>query len=256
MPALAQSRSTLPHSFVARSTMAVTCSKFETSAPSTIAVPPALRISSTTASAGESEPPVPSRAPPKSLTTTLAPRLASPRACALPRPLPAPVTMATRPSNLIAIVQFLLLLPSPLVGERGAKRRMRGCLYKRVRGERPLTRLRSAKPPSPTRGEGRIARFDRLLSSDGLPGQARQRRAASTEIGQAEPFRDQRGLVLAFDLHGDVGASLEFVGLAQLGLGQHEAAADALARADRRDEAQLVEAVVHAHRGARDHGHH
>jgi hypothetical protein len=86
--------------------MAVTCSKLETSAPSAIAVPPAFLISSTTASAGDSEPPLPSRAPPKSLTTTLAPRLASPSACARPRPLPAPVTMATRPSNLIVIRYF------------------------------------------------------------------------------------------------------------------------------------------------------
>src|SRR5882762_5182088 len=89
MPALAHIRSTLPHSLVARST---------------IAVPPALRISSTTASAGDSDPPLPSRAPPKSLTTTLAPRLANPSACARPRPLPAPVTMATRPSNLIVMI--------------------------------------------------------------------------------------------------------------------------------------------------------
>src|SRR6187399_2550711 len=114
MPALAHSRSTLPHSLVARSTIALTCSKFETSALSAIAVPPALRISSTTASAGVSDPPVPSRAPPKSLTTTLAPRLASPSACARPRPLPAPVTIATRPSNLIAMRSFPFFFPSPL----------------------------------------------------------------------------------------------------------------------------------------------
>src|SRR4030088_22235 len=44
MPALAQSRSTLPHSFVARSTIAFTCSKLETSAPSAMATPPAFRI--------------------------------------------------------------------------------------------------------------------------------------------------------------------------------------------------------------------
>src|SRR4051812_42295181 len=104
MPALAHKRSTLPHSLVARSTIAVTCSKLETSAPSAIAVPPALRISSTTASAGVREPPLPSRAPPKSLTTTFAPRLARPSACARPRPLPAPVTIATRPSNLIVMI--------------------------------------------------------------------------------------------------------------------------------------------------------
>jgi hypothetical protein len=76
-------------------------------APSAIASPPALWISSTTASAGVSDPPVPSRAPPKSLTTTLAPRAASPSACARPRPLPAPVTIATRPSNLIVMREFL-----------------------------------------------------------------------------------------------------------------------------------------------------
>src|SRR5437762_4915355 len=103
MPAFAHSRSTLPHSLVARATMALTCSKLETSAPSAIATPPDLRISSTTFSAGVSDPPVPSRAPPKSLTTTLAPRLASPSAWARPRPLPAPVTIATRPSNLIVM---------------------------------------------------------------------------------------------------------------------------------------------------------
>src|SRR5258708_24407884 len=106
MPAFATSRSTLPHSLVACSTIALICSKFETSAPSAIATPPVFRISSTTDSAGVSDPPVPSRAPPKSLTTTLAPRAASPSACARPRPLPAPVTIATRPSNLIVICIF------------------------------------------------------------------------------------------------------------------------------------------------------
>src|SRR5260370_30026142 len=119
MPALAHRRSTLPHSFVARSTIAVTCPNFEMSAPSAIAVPPALRISSTTVSAGVSDPPVPSRAPPKSLTTTLAPRLASPSACSRPRPLPAPVTIATRPSNLIAMsYDSLVLLPFSPCGRR------------------------------------------------------------------------------------------------------------------------------------------
>src|SRR5205809_305472 len=53
--------------------------------------------------------------------------------------------------------------PSPLVGEGGAKRRMRG-LYPR-RGlyppREPLTRLRFAKPPSPTRGERKKAASSR-----------------------------------------------------------------------------------------------
>src|SRR5262249_12296968 len=187
MPALAQSRSTLPHSLVARSTIAVTCPNLETSAPSAIAVPPALRISSTTFSAGVSELPVPSRAPPKSFTTTLAPRLASPSACARPRPLPAPVTMATRPSNLIVMI---------------------------VRSQ------------------------------------------SSSEIDQAEPVGNDRGLVLALDLDPHIGERLQLGGLAQLRFLQDETAAHALARAHRRDEAQPVEAVVDPHGGAFDDRHH
>src|SRR3982074_3807720 len=92
MPALAHNRSTLLHSLVARSPITLTCSKLETSAPSAIASPPALRISSTTASAGVSEPPVRARGPPEAPSTTLAPRLASPSACARPRPLPGTLT--------------------------------------------------------------------------------------------------------------------------------------------------------------------
>ena len=45
---------------------------------------------------GARETPVPSRAPPRSLTTTQAPSLASVRAYSRPRPPPAPVTMTTR----------------------------------------------------------------------------------------------------------------------------------------------------------------
>src|SRR5882724_9202668 len=174
MPALATSRSTLPHSLVARSTIAFTCVKFETSAPSAIAVPPALRISSTTASAGESEPPVPSRAPPKSLTTTLAPRLASPSACARPRPLPAPVTIATRPSNLIAMsgipAVFLLVVPGPDPGIH----QNRG-----VFEQRWMAGSSQVKPGH----DGRI----------------------SIEIDQPDPVGDQSGFFLALDLDGDVG---------------------------------------------------
>src|SRR5437879_13486433 len=45
------------------------------------------------------------------------------------------------------------LFPSPLVGEGGAKRRMRGLCPRRE----PLIRLRFANAPSPTRGEGKNA---------------------------------------------------------------------------------------------------
>src|SRR5215469_7205384 len=63
------------------------------------ALPPAPMISSTTASAGPEEAPVPSTPPPTSLTTTRAPPAASAIACARPNPRPAPVTAATRPSH-------------------------------------------------------------------------------------------------------------------------------------------------------------
>src|SRR5262249_29998766 len=49
--------------------------------------------------AGVALAPLPSSATPTSLTTTSAPRLARSFACARPRPPPAPVTIATLPSN-------------------------------------------------------------------------------------------------------------------------------------------------------------
>ena len=52
-------------------------------------------INWTTSSAAAVEDPSPSRAPPRSLTITEAPREANWRAYSLPRPAPAPVTMAT-----------------------------------------------------------------------------------------------------------------------------------------------------------------
>src|SRR5438309_3995447 len=57
------------------------------------ATPPAARISATTFAAGE-------ESPPRSLTTTRAPRRASSSAWQRPSPRPAPVTIATSPSNL------------------------------------------------------------------------------------------------------------------------------------------------------------
>ena len=56
-------------------------------------------ISSTTCWAGLRSPPLPSTLPPRSLTTTLAPWPARLSACSRPMPRPAPVTMATRPSQ-------------------------------------------------------------------------------------------------------------------------------------------------------------
>ncbi len=67
------------------------------------AFPPSARISPTTSSAARASLPVPSRAPPTSLTTTLAPSFAKRSACALPMPLPAPVMIATLPSRSLPV---------------------------------------------------------------------------------------------------------------------------------------------------------
>src|SRR5262249_33219915 len=67
--------------------------------PSATAAPPAATISAATSAAGAASAPSPSIDPPRSFTTTLAPRAASRSACARPIPRPAPVTTATRPSN-------------------------------------------------------------------------------------------------------------------------------------------------------------
>ena len=96
-PALLTRMSTRPHALSARAAISETCSKSATSAGSAIAVPPPARISSTTLMA------LSKGGPPRSLTTTFAPRAASPRACERPRPEPAPVTMATLPSKSIVM---------------------------------------------------------------------------------------------------------------------------------------------------------
>src|ERR1700722_6350001 len=56
-------------------------------------------ISATTLPAASEEPPEPSTDPPRSFTTTLAPRRAKSRAWARPRPPPAPVTITSLPSK-------------------------------------------------------------------------------------------------------------------------------------------------------------
>src|SRR5580704_10497194 len=64
--------------------------------------PPAAAISSATAWAGLDDEPAPSRGPPRSLTTTLAPCAAKARACARPIPFPAPGMTTTRPVHVPA----------------------------------------------------------------------------------------------------------------------------------------------------------
>src|SRR6266404_6274754 len=74
-----------------------------TSLPSATAFPPAWEISLTTCCAGEVSVPLPSRLPPRSLTTTFAPWAANMSAYWRPMPRPAPVTSTTRPSHNFAI---------------------------------------------------------------------------------------------------------------------------------------------------------
>ena len=98
MPALLTTMSTVPKAATASSTMLLAPSRSETDALLATAWPPAALISATTASAA-SDWPSPWTEPPKSFTTTLAPRSANASAWLLPKPLPAPVTMATLPSK-------------------------------------------------------------------------------------------------------------------------------------------------------------
>ena len=94
MPALFTRMCTVPNAFTASSMIDFAPSFVDTDALLAIAVPPAALISFTTRSAA-SPAPVPSPRPPRSFTTTFAPRLANSRACALPRPPPAPVMTTT-----------------------------------------------------------------------------------------------------------------------------------------------------------------
>src|SRR4051794_3095075 len=99
MPALLMTTSTLPNASTAACTIAAPPSGVATELVSATASPPAALISSTTCSAAPLSLPVPSTAPPRSLTTTSAPRWARSSACSRPRPPPAPVMMTTLPSN-------------------------------------------------------------------------------------------------------------------------------------------------------------
>ena len=99
MPALLTTASRPPKASIAVSIMRFAPSQSATLSLLTTASPPAATISSTTWWAGETSSPVPSRAPPKSLTTTFAPCLARLSACSRPIPRPAPVTIAILPSQ-------------------------------------------------------------------------------------------------------------------------------------------------------------
>ena len=100
MPALLISTSTLPKASMPVATSFSAPAKSLMSSVLATAWPPAATISSTTCWAGPTSSPVPSMEPPRSFTTMLAPWADSSSACSRPMPRPAPVTMATRPSQM------------------------------------------------------------------------------------------------------------------------------------------------------------
>src|SRR5690242_2988337 len=105
--------STPPNVSSAHCTIAAPPAGVATESALATASPPAARISATTSSAADADPPVPSTAPPRSLTTTCAPRRASSSAWLRPSPPPAPVTTATRPSKLSGSMAAETTHPNP-----------------------------------------------------------------------------------------------------------------------------------------------
>src|ERR1039458_6538767 len=111
MPALLTRMLSLPKLSIAHSMIRLAALKSVTLSKLATASPPAERISLTTSSAGERDCPVPSKWPPRSLTTTLAPCLASNNASSRPMPRPAPVITATLPvSSAILLIQLCFLV--------------------------------------------------------------------------------------------------------------------------------------------------
>src|SRR5579863_8923823 len=110
MPALLMTMLSLPKLSTAQSTIRLADLKSVTLSKLATASPPADRISLTTSSAGDRDWPVPSKCPPRSFTTTLAPCFASNNASSRPMPRPAPVITATLPvSSAIWLVPLLFL---------------------------------------------------------------------------------------------------------------------------------------------------
>src|SRR5580704_3490964 len=103
MPALLTSTCRSPNASTAESIRRLAPSQSATSSWLAIASPPAATISSTTCWAGVASSPLPSAAPPRSLTTSLAPSAANSRACSRPIPRPAPVITATRFLNVFIV---------------------------------------------------------------------------------------------------------------------------------------------------------
>ena len=110
MPALLITMSTRPYASIAVWMIPSPPSAVETLSWLATASPPAATISSTTFCAALASAPEPSMVPPRSFTTTRAPRAAIKRACWRPRPPPAPVITATFPSYVNWLMVFTVVL--------------------------------------------------------------------------------------------------------------------------------------------------
>src|SRR5262245_15606656 len=160
-------------------------SRSATEPPLATASPPSALISATTSFAAWLEPPLPSTAPPRSFTTTRAPRRASSSAWALPSPPPAPVTIATLPSKRMD-------MPSPprsLANADGHQGRAGGRTQDR-RAYRPMTGPRQAGS-----AEDRDERtLDHHRSAQG--DDHRRLRRSARGHAQPRPVRDRGHAVL------------------------------------------------------------
>ena len=124
--------------------------------------PPAATISSTTDCAAEMSEPDPSTAPPRSLTTTLAPSDPNNKACSRPMPRPPPVMIATLSCN-IDRPSFRVRCQSP----------------HRSAGSVPTTRLAydgNGAPACQTRYVASRSRRSRKRRSASVPARSRARR--------------------------------------------------------------------------------
>ena len=101
IPALLTTTWRSPNVETAWSTIAFAPSKELTLSVLATACPPAAVISSATDCAADTSAPEPSTAPPRSLTTTLAPSDPKRRACSRPMPRPPPVMIATLSCNMV-----------------------------------------------------------------------------------------------------------------------------------------------------------
>ena len=137
----------------------------------------------TTSDAGSASAPSPSIDPPRSLTTTLAPRSASRSACARPMPRPAPVTTATRPSKLCSFTPSLMEL-APCRVYRPVTILLGSCLAVLYASSRPHRRHHAQPPRGAQRG--RSGDGARPRGGGGSP------RGRSRRLGRG-PVREHRG---------------------------------------------------------------